>query len=490
MNYENLYSTSLQNPEKFWETQAQAIPWFEFPQQTLSQDEQGFYRWYAGGKINLSYLALDFHIEQGRGDQLALIYDSPVTQTKVQYTFSQLKEAVARFAGLLKAQGIVKGDRVVIYMPMIPQAAIAMLACARLGAIHSVVFGGFAAHELALRIDDARPKLILSASCGIEFNKVIPYKPLLDQAQAKAQFPAEKCIIYQRDQYRAELKKGQDLDWEESLLGIEEASYVALDAQDPLYILYTSGTTGKPKGILRDNGGYAVALKFSMDKIYNTQPGEVYWAASDVGWVVGHSYIVYGPLIQGCTSILFEGKPIRTPDASTFWRIMAEYQVNTFFTAPTAFRAIKKEDPKGLLKSSFDLSALKYIFLAGERCDISTYEWVKELAGVPVIDHWWQTESGWPMLANMMGLDSFRVKPGAAGRPVCGYDIRILDEIGNEKRPGEEGAVAIKLPLPPGCLPSLWQDENRFRESYLSQYPGYYLSGDGGFKDEDGFVFI
>ncbi len=490
MNYQEIYQSSIQHPEKFWEEQAKAIDWFQFPEQILSQDEKGFYRWYKGGKMNTSYLALDYHVEQGRAKQKALIYDSPVTNTIQSYTYEALRDEVAKFAGVLQSLGVVKGDTVVIYMPMIPEAAIAMLACARLGAIHSVVFGGFAPHELAIRIDDAGPKVLISASCGIEFSKVIPYKPLLDKAIQEAKHKPEHTVIFQREMCEADLQAGRDHDWKVLMEQAQPTGYVEVEATDPLYILYTSGTTGKPKGIVRDNGGHAVALKFSMHTVYNARAGEVYWAASDVGWVVGHSYIVYGPLITGCTTILFEGKPIKTPDAGTFWRVMEEHRVNTFFTAPTAFRAIKKEDSAGKFKEKYDLSNLKAVFLAGERCDISTYQWVKTQTNVPVIDHWWQTESGWPMLANMLGVEKLPVKPGSATKPVCGYDLQILDEAGEQLPPNEEGAVVLKLPMPPGCLPTLWQDEERFQSSYLSRYPGYYLSGDGGYKDEDGYVFI
>ena len=490
MNYQELYNTSLENPEQFWETQAQNIDWFEPPKTILSKDENGFSRWYAGGKLNTSYLALDYHVANGRADQTALIYDSPVTDTIKKYTFRELRDEVARFAGVLKNQGVVTGDTVVIYMPMIPEAVIAMLACARLGAVHSVVFGGFAPHELAIRIDDAQPKVIISASCGIEFTKVIPYKPLLDAAIEEATHQPQATIIYQRPMCKADLQAGRDLDWVEMMQKAEPAAYVPVDATHPLYILYTSGTTGKPKGIVRDNGGHAVVMKFSLKHIYGVNPGEVYWAASDVGWVVGHSYIVYAPLISGVTTILFEGKPIRTPDAGTFWRVIEQHKVNTFFTAPTAFRAIRKEDSEGVLSQKYDLSSLRYVFLAGERCDISTYQWITDLLGVPVIDHWWQTESGWPMLSNMVGVELKAIKPGSACTPVTGYDIRIFNEAGDECAPNEEGAVVIKYPLPPGCLPTLWRDPQRFKEAYLSTFEGYYLSGDGGYKDEDGYVYV
>lgn len=490
MNYQDFYQQSLSKPEEFWAEQAATIHWFEKPQTILSQDENGFYHWFQGGKLNTSYLALDYHIGQGRGEEIALIYDSPVTDTIRKYTFLSLREEVARFAGALQGLGVQKGDTVVIYMPMIPEAAIAMLAVARLGAIHSVVFGGFAPHELALRIDDARPKVVISASCGIEFDRVIPYKPLLDQAIDESKEKPQNCIVFQRSMLQADLKEGRDLSWEEVMKKGKAAEPVPVDATDPLYILYTSGTTGKPKGIVRDNGGHAVALKFSLKHVYDTHIGEVYWAASDVGWVVGHSYIVYAPLISGVTTVFFEGKPVRTPDAGTFWRVIEEHKVNTFFTAPTAFRAIKKEDAKGEFFEKYDTSSLKSLFVAGERCDVSTLTWLQDLLKVPVIDHWWQTESGWPMLANMLGVEQLPVKPGSACKPVCGFDLQILNEAGEECEANEEGAVVLKLPLPPGCLPTLWQDPERFKNSYLSTYEGYYLSGDGGYKDEEGYVFI
>lgn len=490
MTYQNLYKNSLSNPEAFWEKQAQAIDWFTFPEKILSKDEEGLHRWYARGKLNTSYLALDYHVENGRADQIALIYDSPVTAKKQQFTYRELRDETARFAGVLKNLGVEKGDRVIIYMPMIPQVAFAMLACARLGAVHSVVFGGFAAHELAIRIDDAKPKVLLAASGGKEIQRIVPYKPIIDAALEEASHQPKACVVYQRDFVKADMKKGRDHDWETLLAKAKPTGYVQVEATDPLYVLYTSGTTGQPKGIVRDNGGHAVALRFSVEHVYGAKPGDVYWAASDVGWVVGHSYIVYGPLITGCTTILFEGKPIKTPDAGTFWRIMDEYKVNVFFTAPTAFRAVRKEDPTASLKSQYDLSCLKYLFLAGERTDVATYEWLKGLLGIPIIDHWWQTESGWPMIANMAGVELVPVKPGSAAKPVFGYDIQILDPNGNILGANEEGALVIKTPLPPGCLPTLYNDTPRFKKSYLSQFEGYYFSGDGGYKDEEGYVYI
>lgn len=489
MAYQEEYRKSLQHPEEFWSEKAAQIHWFKRPEQILSQDENGFYRWFSGGKLNTSYLALDYHVEAGRGDQAALIYDSPVTDTIKTYTYRQLRDEVAVFAGVLKGLGVNRGDTVVIYMPMVPEAVVGMLACARLGAIHSVVFGGFAAHELALRIDDAQPKVILSASCGIEINKIIAYKPLLDKAIAGATHKPDATVILQRPQQEAQLGE-HDHDWVSQVAKASPAEWVEVDATDLLYILYTSGTTGKPKGIVRDNGGHAVAMKYSMKAIYNMDPGDVFWAASDIGWAVGHSYTVYAPLIHGCTSILFEGKPVKTPDAGTYWRIIEQHGVKALFTAPTGIRAIKKEDFEGLFAQHRDLSTLRYLFLAGERCDPPTYEWVSSLLNIPVIDHWWQTESGWPMIANPMGIEPMPVKPGSATKPVPGYDIQVMDEEGNILPPNTEGAVVIKLPLAPGCFPFLWNDTERFKESYLSTYPGYYLTGDGGYIDEEGYVYI
>jgi acyl-coenzyme A synthetase/AMP-(fatty) acid ligase len=489
-SYTELYSRSLHNPEEFWQEQAHRINWFEFPHHMLSQDENGFSRWYAGGRLNTSYLALDYHVANGRADQDALIYDSPVTGTKSRLTYRELLQEVELVAGMLKRLGVGKGDRVVIYMPMIPQTVFAMLACARLGAIHSVVFGGFSAHELAVRIDDAKPRVLLAASGGKEVNTIIPYEPMINAALEEAEHQPESCVVFQRDFVRYQLRPSRDLDWEKLRAESEPATWVALDATDPLYILYTSGTTGKPKGVMRDNGGHAVALHLSMELIYGIKPGEVFWAASDVGWVVGHSYIVYGPLLYGATTVLFEGKPVKTPDAGTFWRVIEEYGVSVLFTAPTAFRAIRREDPKATLLDQYDLSCLRYLFLAGERTDVATYEWATEHLHVPVIDHWWQTESGWPMLANMAGVELKPIKPGSASLPVVGYDIRILDSSGQEVAHDTEGTVVVKLPLPPGNLPWLWNDEQRFVSSYLDPFPGYFFSGDGGYKDADGYVFI
>ncbi|MEM6697556.1 MAG: AMP-binding protein, partial [Bacteroidota bacterium] len=490
MSYQTLYSESIKQPEAFWMQQAKRIPWFKMSEKALTQDENGLHHWYAGGQLNTCYLAVDQHVEAGRGEQIALIYDSPVTGQKQQFTFAALQEEVAKFAGVLKNLGVEKGDRVVIYMPMIPQVTFAMLACARIGAVHSVVFGGFAAHELAIRIDDAKPKVILAASGGKEIDRIVAYKPIIDKALEEANHQPNAVVVYQRDFIKAEMQPSRDYDWESLLTNAQAVPYTPVEATDPLYILYTSGTTGQPKGIVRDNGGHAVAMHLSMEYIYGVQPGDVYWAASDVGWVVGHSYIVYAPLIYGCTSVLFEGKPIKTPDAGTFWRMIEEYKIKVLFTAPTAIRAIKKEDSKGLLKQKYDTSSLKYLFLAGERTDIATYQWASDLLDVSVIDHWWQTESGWPMIANPAGVELLKTKAGSAGKAVFSYDIQILGTDGQELAANEEGAVAIKLPLAPGCLPTLWQDTPRFKTSYLSQFKGYYFSGDGGYKDEEGYIFI
>lgn len=489
-DYSTHYEASLTDPETFWMELSKAIEWYDPPSKGLTQDKNGFYRWFKGGKLNTSYLALDHHVKRGRGDQAALIYESPVSYTSQTYTYQEVLEETALLAGLLVAQGITKGDTVVIYMPMIPQVVFAMLACARIGAIHSVVFGGFAARELAIRIDDARPKLLITASGGIEIKRVIQYKPLVDEAIELANCKVQKVLVWQRPFVKAGMKEGRDLDWKQLLRTATPAPPVELDATDPLYILYTSGTTGKPKGIIRDNGGHAVALKYSMQYLYGVSPGEVYWAASDVGWVVGHSYIVYAPLIHGCTTLLYEGKPVKTPDAGVFWQLIQHHHVSTLFTAPTGIRAIKKEDPEGNKYKKYDTGSLRHVFLAGERCDVSTYEWLKELLGIEVIDHWWQSESGWPMICNALGYGGFPVKPGSASLPVCGFDIRILDKSGDPQPVGKEGSVAIKLPLPPGCLPTLWNNDQRFRDSYLSGFEGFYFSGDGGFKDEDGYLYI
>jgi acyl-coenzyme A synthetase/AMP-(fatty) acid ligase len=489
--YRQLYRHSIENPESFWREQASLINWFKSPETILSRDGEGLYRWYSDGVMNTCYLAIDKHIEEGRGDQIALIYDSPVTNTIKKYTYNELYDNVSFLAGGLLKLGVQKGDRVVIYMPLVPEAVFSMLACARIGAVHSVVFGGFAPHELAVRIDDAQPKVIISASCGIEIDRVIAYKPMLDDAISKAIFKPQHTVILQRPMMTAEMWPGRDVDYNELVENATAADCVMLNANDPLYILYTSGTTGKPKGILRDNGGHAVALRFSMDHIYNVKAGDVFWAASDVGWVVGHSYMVYGPLMQGCTTLLYEGKPVRTPDAGAFWRVVEQHKVNILFTAPTAFRAIKKEDPDGELLHKYDISSLHRLYLAGERCDVPTWYWATEMLKVPVIDHWWQTESGWPIVAQMPSIDEqMLLKPGSAGKPIPGYKIDILNEDGEQLIPNQEGFVAIKLPLPPGCLPDLYNDTDRFISSYLEKFPGYYLTGDGGYKDEEDYVFI
>jgi propionyl-CoA synthetase len=485
-----MYRRSIEDPAGFWGEAAGLIDWYREPDIVLEDSNAPFYRWFVGGELNTCHNALDRHVEGGRADQLALVYDSPVTGRTRRYTYRELRDEVARFAGALASLGVGKGDRVVVYMPMVPEAAIAMLACARLGTVHSVVFGGFAAHELAIRIDDARPKVVVSASCGIEGARVIEYKPLLDRAIEMAHHRPEHCLILQREQAEAKLVQGRDFDWAGLMDHAEPAACVPVAATDPLYILYNSGTTALPKGVVRDNGGHAVALRWSMPNIYDSHPGDVFWAASDVGWVVGHSYIVYAPLLTGCTTVLYEGKPVGTPDPGAFWRVIAEHDVKALFTAPTAFRAIKKEDPNGEHVRKHDLSGFRYLFLAGERLDPDTYHWASDLLGVPVVDHWWQTETGWPIAANCMGIDPLPVKPGSATKPVPGYDVRILDDDGRPVGPGVEGAVAIRLPLPPGTLPTLWRDDERYVQSYLSRFPGHYVTGDGGHLDEDGYLFV
>ena len=490
MNYYEFYKKSNESAVDFWKEQSQNIAWFSNPKTILSNDSNDYPLWFADGELNACYLAVDKHIEDGYGEQVAIIYDSPVTQTVKKYTFNEVKTEVAKLAGGLLSLGLEKGDTAVIYMPMIPQAAFAMLACARIGVTHSVVFGGFAPHELAIRIDDCEPKAIITASSGIEIDRLIAYKPLVDEAIELAHHKPEKVIVFNRKLGARVPFKKYDVDYDALVYGSEEAACISVNSTHPLYILYTSGTTGKPKGIVRDTGGYVTALKFSMQHIYDANEGEVFWAASDVGWVVGHSYIVYGPLINRNTTILFEGKPIRTPDASTFWRVIAEHKVSVMFTAPTAIRAIKKEDPNGEFIKQYDLSCLRIQFLAGERCDVATLEWYREHIPVPAIDHWWQTESGWPMIANMMGVEYLPIKPGSAGKAVTGYDIRIFGENGQELGPNEEGYVVIKLPLPPGTLLDLWKDNERFKSGYLNKFPGYYFSGDGGFKDDEDYIFI
>ena len=490
MSYEQEYSASINDPHTFWADKARQLDWFTFPSTILGKDENGIDRWFTDGVMNTCHMALDANLAAGRGDQVAIYYDSPVTNSKQAITYAELTERVATFAGALRQQGVKKGDRVLIYMPMIPEAAVAMLATARLGAIHSVVFGGFAAHELAVRIDDAEPRVIVSASCGVEVNKIIEYKPLVDAAIEQARHKPERCVIYQRPQAHADLQPGRDLDWQVAVAAASPVDCTPVLATDPLYVLYTSGTTGKPKGVIRDNGSHAVAMRYSMKAIYNMNPGDTFWAASDVGWVVGHSYIVYAPLLSGLSTVLYEGKPVRTPDAAAFWRVAEEYKVKALFSAPTAFRAIKKEDPNGEGIKQHDLSALETLFMAGERLDPPTYEWVKDITGLPVVDHWWQTETGWGICANLMGIDPKPCKPGSATLPSPGYDVRILDDNGNEVGPNQQGNVAIKLPLPPSCLPSVWGNHERFLAGYLEQFPGYYTSGDGGYKDDDGYVFI
>ena len=490
MSYQQEYQASIDDPESFWAEKAKLVSWYREPEKVLSVDENGIHRWFADGEMNTCYMALDYHVDNGRGDQLALIYDSPVTDQKKTFTYSELRDEVALCAGMLKHQGVGKGDRVVIYLPMVPEALISMLACARLGAIHSVVFGGFAPPELAVRLNDAEPKAVLTASCGIEVNRVIEYKPMVDEAIRIADHKPEVCIVLQRPQASAAMQAGRDIDWHEALASAEPADCVPVKGTDPLYILYTSGTTGKPKGVVRENGGHAVALKYSMTAIYDMQPGEVYWAASDVGWVVGHSYIVYAPLLHGCTTVLFEGKPVMTPDAGAFWRVISEYNVKAIFTAPTAFRAIKKEDSEGKLAAQYDLSCLKTIFAAGERLDPPTYDWLCETYQVPVLDHWWQTETGWAIAANLHGLESMPVKSGSSTMPVPGFNVQILDQQGQQVPANKQGFITIKLPLPPGCLTSIWGDIDRFKSSYLETYPGYFNTGDGGYLDEDGYLFI
>lgn len=490
MNYQEFYSKSIQSPENFWKEQATQIQWYNNPQTILSKDDNDYPVWFKDGQLNVCYLALDKHIEDGYGEQTAIIYDSPVTQTIKKYSYNEVKSEVARLAGGMLSLGLKKGDTTVIYMPMIPQAVFAMLACARIGVTHSVVFGGFAPHELAIRIDDCKPRAIITASSGIEVDRLIAYKPLVDEAIELAEHKPKKVIVLNRKLGARIPFKKYDVDYDALVYGSEEAACVPVESTHPLYVLYTSGTTGKPKGIVRDSGGYATALKFSMKYIYGVQPDEVFWAASDVGWVVGHSYIVYGPLINRNATVVFEGKPIRTPDASTFWRVISEHKVSVMFTAPTAIRAIKKEDPNGEFIKQYDLSCLRTQFLAGERCDVATLEWYREHIPVPAIDHWWQTESGWPMIANMMGVEYLPIKPGSAGKAVAGYDIRIFDENGNELNANEEGYVVIKLALPPGTLMTIWNDTERFKAGYLNKFDGYYFSGDGGFKDDEGYIYI
>jgi propionyl-CoA synthetase len=499
--FDAVYRRSLEDPEGFWSVAAAQVHWYKKWDTVLDASNAPFYRWFKGGVVNTCYNALDRHIERGRGDQIALIYDSPVAQRTAtggtvtgglvkRFTYRELRDRVARFAGALAAQGVAKGDRVILYMPMVPEAPIAMLACARLGAVHSVVFGGFAANELALRIDDCKPKAIVSASCGIEITRIVPYKPLLDEAIRLATHKPACCIILQRPELDATFVPGRDLDWDEAERTAEPAACVPVEATDPLYILYTSGTTGQPKGIVRDNGGHLVALNWSMKYVYGMAPGEVFWAASDVGWVVGHSYIVYAPLIYGCTSVLYEGKPVGTPDAGAYWRVISEHKVAALFTAPTAFRAIKRDDPNGNFLRRYDLSGFRTLFLAGERADPDTVQWAERHLRVPVIDHWWQTETGWAIAADCMGIEPLKVKYGSPTKAVPGYDLRVLDAEGKQQPAGEIGSLAVKLPLPPGSFPTLWNADERYRQAYLTHFPGYYETGDAGFIDEDGYVFV
>ena len=488
--YADEFRRSLDDPESYWRDAAGAIDWITPPTGILDDSAPPMYRWFPDAELNTCYNALDRHVERGRAEQVALIYDSPVTDQVVRYTYGELRDQVAKVAGALRDLGVEKGDRVVVYMPMMPEAVMTMLACARIGAVHSVVFGGFAAAELATRISDARPKVIVSASCGIEVSRVIAYKPLLDRAIDLADHRPDYCLIVQRPQESAALALGRDVDWDAAVSAAHPVDCVPVRATDPLYVLYTSGTTGKPKGVVRDNGGHAVALHWSMTSVYGMDPGEVWWTASDVGWVVGHSYIVYGPLLAGCTTVLYEGKPVGTPDAGAFWRVIAHHGVRVLFTAPTAFRAIRKEDPTGEHPAKHDLSRLRALFLAGERLDPETYRWASDLLGIPVVDHWWQTETGWPVAANPLGLEALPAKAGSPTVPMPGWDVRVLDPSGAPVPADVDGALVVKLPLPPGALPTLWRDDERYVSSYLSRYPGFYLSGDGGHVDGDGYLFV
>ncbi|MEX0350345.1 MAG: propionate-CoA ligase PrpE [Paracoccaceae bacterium] len=490
MAYQDVYDSWKSDPETFWLEAAKGIDWVEPPTKALFDDNAPLYEWFCDAKVNTCWNAVDRHVEAGRGEQIAIIHDSPITQSKRQISYIELRNRVASLAGALRAKGIEKGDRVIIYMPMIPEALEAMLACARLGAVHSVVFGGFASNELAVRIDDAKPKAIIAASCGLEPGRAVHYKPLLDGAIELASHKPEFCVIFQREQEVAQLIEGRDVNWHGFQYGVEPAECVPVNGNDPAYILYTSGTTGAPKGVVRPTAGHLVALNWTMKNIYNVDPGDVFWAASDVGWVVGHSYICYAPLIHGNTTIVFEGKPVGTPDAGTFWRVISEHNVKSFFTAPTAIRAVKREDPEGEMIGKYDLSCLKALYLAGERADPDTIEWAKKALKVPVIDHWWQTETGWTIAGNPLGIEELPIKLGSPAKPMPGYDVHILDEGGHPVKPGELGAIAIKLPLPPGTLPGLWNAEDRFRKSYLNQFPGYYETGDAGMMDEDGYLYI
>ena len=490
MRYADLYQKSIADPNGFWMEQAQAIDWITPPSRALFDENAPLYEWYSDGMVNTCWNALDRHVEAGRGDQVAVIHDSPVTDSVTRLTYSEMRDRVAALAGGLAAQGVTKGDRVIIYMPMVPEALMAMLACARLGAVHSVVFGGFAAHELAVRIDDAQPKCMIAASCGIEPGRIVPYKPLLDNALEQASHKPDFCVILQREALQADLVAGRDHDWAEFVAAATPADCVPVEGNHPAYVLYTSGTTGQPKGVIRATAGHLVALQWSMKNIYNVDPGDVFWAASDVGWVVGHSYICYAPLIAGNTTIVFEGKPVGTPDAGTFWRVISDHKVKSFFTAPTAFRAVKREDPQGDYVGKYDLASLKTVYLAGERADPDTIVWAQQKLGVPVIDHWWQTETGWAIAANPMGVEPLPVKLGSPAVAMPGYDVQVLDEGGHPVSPGTLGTIAIRLPLPPGTLPGLWNAEERFRKSYLDPFPGYYATGDAGYMDTDGYIYI
>jgi propionyl-CoA synthetase len=489
-SYDAAYAAWSADPQGFWAHAAESLHWDTPWDRVLDDTAAPLYRWFAGGELNTCYNAIDRHVLGGRAEQAAVIYDSPVTNTKRTITYRELRDEVARFAGVLRSLGVAKGDRVIIYMPMTPETLIGMYACARIGAVHSVVFGGFAPNELAVRIDDAQPKVVLTASCGIEVQRIVPYHPLLERALALATHQPAHCVVLQRDVHRCTLTEPRDLDWQVVASAATPVACVPVLATDPLYILYTSGTTGVPKGVVRDNGGHAVALLWSMQHVYGVQPGEVFWAASDFGWAVGHSYIVYAPLLAGCTTIVHEGKPVGTPDAGEFWRVIEEHRVRVLFTAPTAFRAIKREDPKGAFYAKYDTSCLQALFLAGERLDPDTYHWARALLQKPVVDHWWQTETGWAVAANCLGLTAFPVKPGSPTKAVPGYRVEILDDDGNQLPSNKEGAVVIKLPLPPGSLPTLWRNDARYIETYLTKYPGYYLTGDGGYIDEDGYLFI
>jgi propionyl-CoA synthetase len=489
-DYRQAYERSVQHPDEFWREAAAAIDWTRPPERILDDSAAPLYRWFPDARLNTCHNALDRHVDAGHGDRAALIHDSPVTGGGRTYTYRELRDEVALFAGALRRLGVAAGDRVVLYLPMVPEAVIAMLACARLGAVHSVVFGGFGARELAARIDDARPRVIVAGSCGIEASRVVPYQPMLDAAIDAATHKPQRCVILQRPQHPFTLHEGRDVTWTDAVAGAQPAECVPVAATDPLYILYTSGTTGKPKGVVRDNGGHAVALRWSMANIFATGPGDVFWAASDVGWVVGHSYIVYAPLLTGATTVLYEGKPVGTPDAGAFWRVVAQYRVNVMFTAPTAIRAVKKEDPEGELLAGYDLGSLRLLFLAGERLDPETYTWAGDRLGVPVIDNWWQTETGWPIAANPRGLEDLPTKPGSPSVPVPGYRVRVVDAAGHDVAPGEDGSIVLRLPLPPGCLPTLWGDDDRYVRSYLSAFPGNYLTGDGGRFDADGYLYV